>query len=311
MEMNNFTLRAQQVLALARKEADNFNHNYVGTEHLVLALLQLSDADFALGLGNKLMGQVNLVRLGVEAVNDENPDVMRERVLLLDGEIDLAVHSYKDLPTAITAGLVIAAVPPRDALHDVLVSDDEVDLAALPSSYRIGTSSPRRAAQFRYFCSGVTVHPLRGNVPTRLAKLEEGELDAVVLAPAGLRRLNIEPEHAIDLPVERFVPAPAQGALAVQVREGSDAEKLVAPIDHAESRLAVDAERAFLRAIGAGCHTPAAAYATVSNRKIRLTAQLFSDDGLRMVDGVREGGDSTELGKQLAGELKSRLSQPS
>jgi hydroxymethylbilane synthase len=226
---------------------------------------------------------------------------------LLSGEIDLAVHSYKDLPTAITPGLIVAAVPLRDALHDVLVSDGEADLAALPAGYRIGTSSPRRAAQFRYFCSGVTVHTLRGNVTTRLAKLEEGELDAVVLAAAGLRRLHIEPEHSIALPVERFVPAPAQGALAVQVREGSEAGQLVAPIDHAESRLAVEAERAFLRAIGAGCHTPAAAYATITNGKIHLTAQLFSDDGLSMVDGMREGVDPMTLGKQLADDLTMRL----
>jgi len=226
---------------------------------------------------------------------------------LLDNQIDLAVHSYKDLPTAVTPGLAIAAIPPREALHDVLVSDDEIDLAALPAGYRIGTSSPRRAAQFRYFCGGVTVHALRGNVPTRIAKLEEGELDAVVLAAAGLRRLNIRPRHAIDLPVERFVPAPAQGALAVQVREGSEAERLVAPIDHAESRLAVDAERAYLHAIGAGCHTPASAFATISNGAIRLTAQLFSDDGSRMVDGVAEGVDPDLLGKKMAGELKNRL----
>ena len=226
---------------------------------------------------------------------------------LLRGEIDLAVHSYKDLPTAVTPGLTVAAVAPRDAIHDVLVSDDEVDLAALPWGFRIGTSSPRRSAQFRYFCSGVVTHGLRGNVPTRLAKLEDGELDAVVLAAAGLRRLNITPQHAIDLPLARFVPAPAQGALAVQVREGSETEPIAAAIDHAESRIAVDAERAFLRAIGAGCHTPAAAFAVVSEGKIHLTAQLFTDDGLRMVTGDQEGTDPHALGKQLAGELKTKL----
>ncbi len=227
---------------------------------------------------------------------------------LLDGEIDLAVHSYKDLPTAITPGLTIAAVPHREVAHDVLVSDGEVDLAALPAGFRIGTSSPRRAAQFRYLCRGVVVGPLRGNVPTRLEKLETGELDAVVLAAAGLLRLNLRPRHAIDLPVERFVPAPAQGALAVQVRAGSDIAEVVQTIDHAESRLAVDAERAFLRAIGAGCHTPAAALARVANGRIRMTAQLFSDDGLRMADGTGEGVDPELLGKKLADELRLRIS---
>jgi hydroxymethylbilane synthase len=226
---------------------------------------------------------------------------------LLHGEIDLAVHSYKDLPTAGTSGLTVAAVPPRELPHDVLVCDGEVDLSALPSAYRIGTSSPRRAAQFRYFCHGVVTVALRGNVPTRLAKLEEGALDAVVLAAAGLRRLHIAPEHTIDLPVTRFVPAPAQGALAVQVREGSEAQTFVKVIDHAESRLAVDAERAFLSAIGAGCHTPAAALATIVNGRICLAAQLFSDDGLFMVNGGQEGVDPGVLGKQLADDLKVKL----
>jgi hydroxymethylbilane synthase len=226
---------------------------------------------------------------------------------LLQDEIDLAVHSYKDLPTAVTPELTIAATPPRELPHDVLVCDGEMDLTALPTGFRIGTSSPRRAAQFRYFCHGVITLGLRGNVPTRLAKLEEGTLDAVVLAAAGLRRLNIAPPHAIHLPVARFVPAPAQGALAVQVREGTEIQTLVSAIDHAESRLAVDAERAFLSAIGAGCHTPAAALATISNGQIHLTAQLFSDDGLRMVHGEQEGIDPMVLGKQLADDLKSKL----
>ncbi len=229
-----------------------------------------------------------------------------EQALLRD-EIDLAVHSYKDLPTAITPGLTIAAVPPREFPHDVLVCDGEVDLTALPAGFRIGTSSPRRAAQFRYFCAGVTIHPLRGNVPTRLAKLEDGELDAVVLAAAGLRRLQIAPHHAIDLPVARFVPAPAQGALAVQVRKGCEMEQIVAPINHMESRLAVDSERAFLSTIGAGCHTPAAALATIVNGQIHLIAHLFSDDGLRMVNGNQQGTDPLALGKQLAEVLKLKL----
>ena len=228
---------------------------------------------------------------------------------LLRGDIDLAVHSYKDLPTAVTPGLTIAAVPPRELPHDVLVCDGEVDLTALPAGYRIGTSSPRRAAQFRYFCHGVVTFGLRGNVPTRLASLEEGTLDAVVLAAAGLQRLNIVPPHAIDLPAARFVPAPAQGALAVQVREGSEAQNLVSSINHKQSRLAADAERAFLNAIGAGCHTPAAALATVAQGTIHLTAQLFSDDGVRMVTGNHVGADPIVVGIELADELKMKLTR--
>lgn len=227
---------------------------------------------------------------------------------LLRGEIDLAVHSYKDLPTAITPGLVIAAVPPRGAAHDVLISRQPVQLDGIPQGFCVGTSSPRRAAQIRWFCGGsVSIRPVRGNVPTRLGKVESGDLDAVVLASAGLQRLGSLPKHAIDLPLDRFVPAPGQGALAVQVRSGDLAEGLVAALDHQETRLAVDSERAFLHAIGAGCHTPAAALATMDNGRIRLTAQLFSDDGLRMVQESGEDGDGIKLARILAGRMKQAL----
>jgi len=226
---------------------------------------------------------------------------------LLAGEIDLAVHSYKDLPTAITPGLVVAAIPAREVAHDVLVSKEALDLDAVPAGYRIGTSSPRRTAQIHWFCGAVAVESLRGNVPTRLAKVDKGELDAVVLAAAGLQRLNLRPQHEIDLPLDRFVPAPAQGALAVQTRDENEIRTLVAAIEHRESRLAVEAEREFLRAIGAGCHTPAAAYATAEGPGIRLTAQLFSDDGARMAQRRDTARDGAALAQKLAASLQSEL----
>lgn len=225
---------------------------------------------------------------------------------LLERRIDFAVHSYKDLPTAPTAGLAIAAVPLRQAVHDVLLTRVPVALDNLPAGFKVGTSSPRRSAQLRRLAD-VAVVPIRGNVPTRVAKLERENLDGVVLAAAGLRRLDIRHEPRIDLPAERLVPAPAQGALAVQTREGGDAAEIVRPLEHAPSRSAVEAERAFLRGINAGCHTPAAALAAVDGRAVSVHAQLFSDDGERLVEGVETGTDAQSVGLALARRLLHEL----
>ncbi len=227
----------------------------------------------------------------------------------LAGErIDFAVHSYKDLPTAVTSGLTIAAIPPREIVHDVLVTREAVDLDGLPAGFKLGTSSPRRIAQFKRH-DDVEIVPTRGNVPTRIAKLEREDLDGVVLAGAGVKRLGIEVSHAIELPVDRFMPAPAQGALAIQTRAGDDAAELVRVMDDVETRRRVEAERAFLRGINAGCHTPAAALAHISGDGISLHAQLFSDDYLRVVEGVETGADAEDVGRRMAerllGELKA------
>lgn len=225
---------------------------------------------------------------------------------LLDGRIDFAVHSYKDLPTAATPGLTIAAVPAREAPHDVLVTHQPVDLSNLPRRIRLGTSSPRRAAQFRRLAD-VQIVPIRGNVLTRISKVEQGGLDGVVLAAAGLRRLGLRPPNLIDLPIDRFVPAPAQGALAVQVREGDSTVALLAVIEHNPSRRSVEAERSFLRHLHAGCHTPVGALATMNGNTIALHGQLFSDDGLRMVEGVETGHDPDSVGSRLAKRLAHEL----
>jgi hydroxymethylbilane synthase len=232
---------------------------------------------------------------------------------LLEGRIDFAVHSYKDLPTAATPGVMIAAVPTREVPHDVLVTREPVDLSNLPRRIRLGTSSPRRAAQFRRLAD-VQIVPVRGNVPTRIAQVGRGGLDGVVLAAAGLRRLGLQPPNLIDLPVDRFVPAPAQGALTVPVREVDAIAALLAVIEHDSSRRAVEAERSFLRNLHAGCHTPVGALATVSGTVITLHGQLFSDDGLRMVEAVETGDDPRTVGarlaERLAQELHDRQSEP-
>lgn len=225
---------------------------------------------------------------------------------LTDKRIDFAVHSYKDLQTATTAGLVIAAIPAREVVHDVLVTREPVRLDRLPPDFRLGTSSPRRAAQFRQL--GVTtIVPLRGNVPTRIAKIESENLDGVVLAAAGLKRLGIEPPHCADLPTDRFVPAPAQGALAIQTRADDVAADIVKVLDDPTTRRCITAERSFLGTINAGCHVPVAALAHVEGDTVSLHAQLFSDDGLRLAEGVEKGKNpertGTILGERLLLEL--------
>ncbi len=220
--------------------------------------------------------------------------------------IDFAVHSYKDLPTAVTEGLVIAAIPGREMVHDILVTREAVDLDHLPAGFRLGTSSPRRAAQFRRL-GAVEIVAIRGNVPTRISKIEKQGLDGVVLAGAGVKRLGIKVPHSIDLPTDRFVPAPAQGALAIQARAESPASELVGVLDDAESRRRVSAERSFLGGINAGCHTPVGALAHIHGPSVSLHGQLFSDDGARVIEGVEVGEEPEAVGVRLAQRLIAGL----
>jgi hydroxymethylbilane synthase len=229
---------------------------------------------------------------------------------LIAAEIDVAVHSYKDLPSLSPDGLTIAAVPPREVVHDLLVTREPADLEALPAGFRVGTSSPRRTALLRRL-PGVEILPLRGNVPTRLEKLEQGEYDGIVCAAAGLRRLGLEPAHAIVMPPQRFVPAPAQGALAIQTRAGDGAAAVVAVLEHAETRRTVDAERAFLARIEAGCQTPLGAWARLESGGIELCGQLFSDDGVHMAEGAETGDDPVAVGQKLADRLLADLRERS
>lgn len=221
-------------------------------------------------------------------------------------DIDIAVHSYKDLQTAVTRGLTIAATPPRAAVHDVLLTRRAETLAALPPGARIGTNSPRRGAQLRQLLDCEIV-PIRGNVPTRIRKLAEAELDAIVLAAAGLERLGIDFPRTLALSLEQMLPAPAQGALAVQTRMNDPAADVVRVLDDAVTRQQVSAERALLAQLGAGCHTPVAAHAVVAGATVTLTARLFSDDGTRFVAGSEQGSDAEAVGRQLADRLRAEL----
>jgi hydroxymethylbilane synthase len=192
---------------------------------------------------------------------------------LLAGAIDVAVHSLKDLPTAPRGGLSIAAVLARGDARDCLLTRHPGGLAGLPFGASIGTSSPRRAAQLAVARPDLTARPIRGNVDTRLRRLRAGEYDGLLLAAVGLDRLGISIEDADRLPLDLMLPAPGQGALVLQVRDADEELKeQLGAVDHWATRIAVDAERDLLRAIGGGCLAPLGAYAVVDDDQLRLQA---------------------------------------
>jgi hydroxymethylbilane synthase len=227
------------------------------------------------------------------------------REALLGGEVDLAVHSLKDLPTGPAAGIVLAAVPPRDDPRDALVARDRAKLADLPAGARIGTGSPRRAAQLLGLRADLRCVPIRGNANTRLGKVGEGELDGVVLALAGLARIGYVNAITQVFEPEEMLPAPGQGALAVECRDGEPelAALLQAVTDHA-SMAAVTAERSLLEALEAGCSAPVGAYAA-GTEQLRMQAAVMSADGSRVLraHGGAPVADARQLGRDLAAEL--------
>ena len=226
---------------------------------------------------------------------------------LLEGRVGVAVHSLKDLPIRDNTGIVTAAILSRDDPRDALVSAHEGGLASLPSGATVGTSSPRRRAQILAFRDDLVIEPVRGNVETRVSKAVDGSLDAVVLAAAGLNRLGLT-EHVRELlPIETFLPAPGQGALAVQCREDDhEVRALLALIDEPAVRAEVNAERAFLSALGGGCSLPVGALARhVEGAPLELhgfVGALNSGGSIR-VSSV--GEDPLELGRALAEEAFS------
>jgi hydroxymethylbilane synthase len=232
------------------------------------------------------------------------------RAALLDGDIDVAVHSYKDLPTGDAAGIVIAAVPRREDPRDALVARDGLMLGQLPAGSRIGTGSPRRAAQLRALGLGFEIVPMRGNVDTRLRRVGEGAVDAVVLALAGLRRLGRDAEVTEILDPIQVLPAPGQGALAVECRV-SDAGALAAlrVIEDSDTRSAVTAERAVLAELEAGCTAPVAALAEIAEGddgpEVFLRGSVTAPDGSRAVRLSSTGPvtDAEGVGRRLAAEL--------
>ena len=226
---------------------------------------------------------------------------------LLECRIDIAVHSYKDLPVAETKGLTVAAIPSRAPVEDALCARDGLTLAGLPSGASVGTSSVRRTAQLRALRADLDYRPLRGNVPTRLTRVASGELAAVVLARAGLERLGLADRITEVFPVSSVLPAPAQGALALQARAADDMlARRLAVLDHAGTRRAVATERAVLHMLRGGCAVPVGALARIEGPNVAVAAGVVAPEGDRSVR-VRVVGTSPErTGAEAARQLLAR-----
>ncbi len=242
-------------------------------------------------------------------------------IALEKGQIDAAVHSLKDVPSDLAAGFTIAAVLPRAAIEDVLVTAQPFTLETLPQGARVGTSSVRRAAQLKFLRPDVEIVEIRGNVPTRVKKvLGENALDAVLLAAAGLLRLGLlnanlsrihiaeQTLHALVLDPCKFLPAAGQGAIAIECRAGDEAAvQTVRSLNHAETEARVTAEREFLKILGAGCQTPVGAHTWIKDRQLHMAVRVFNEDDLSRPPIEREADRPLHEAKQLAADLAARL----
>lgn len=247
----------------------------------------------------------------LSAIGDKGLFVTEIEDAMRAGRVDMAVHSAKDLPSELPPDMTLAAIPAREDPRDALVSLGGATLAALPAGAHIGTSSLRRACQLRAIRPDLRITDLRGNVDTRLRKLHEGHYDAIVLAAAGLRRLGLEDQISELLDPTVMLPAVAQGALGIETRAGDAATReLLALLDHAPTRSAVEAERAFLARIGGGCQVPIAAYAWLEGATITLSGLIGARDG-RVVRGTLAGpvDQPAALGSALAEHLLDRGGQ--
>ena len=221
-------------------------------------------------------------------------------------QIDLAVHSMKDLPTDLPPQFEIAAVPAREDPRDALCSTKYASIEDLPHAARVGTSSLRREAQLRAVRPDLVVHPLRGNVDTRLRKLEAGEYDAVILAAAGLRRLGKTELIRQIISPEVMCPAAGQGALAIEIRAADRARDALVCLDDRASRSETECERALLRTLGGGCQVPIGASAKLREGKLHLEAVVASPDGKLLLRESLEGENATALGEDVGGKLLGR-----
>jgi hydroxymethylbilane synthase len=285
----------------------------VGTRRSLLALTQTNwvvaqlkklapEADFELHeivtKGDRIL-DVTLSKVGGKGLF-----VKEIEQSLYDKETDFAVHSLKDMPAELPDGLVIGAIPKRVDPRDVLLSKNGKTLDELPQGALIGTSSLRRAAQLLAYRPDLRIESVRGNIDTRIRKLEEGNFDAIVLAAAGLERVEWKGTISQFLPVEISLPAVGQGALAIECR--ADDEKtlsLLRLLDDQPTRLAVSAERSFLHKMQGGCQVPIAAYATVDAGVVTLTGLVGAPDGTQMCKSVASGSDPIEVGLQVAEDV--------
>ena len=226
---------------------------------------------------------------------------------LLRGQVDVAVHSFKDLPTQPTPGLTLGCVTRRLDPRDALVSREGLSLDKLPPGARVGTSSPRRSAQLRALRPDLSLVDMRGNLDTRLRKVAAGTVETAVVAAAGLLRLGWGERITEFIPPEICLPAVGQGALALEMREGdNELAEMLAALDHPPTRRAIAAERAFLEALGGGCHYPIAALGEMVGQRLLLRGLVASPTGERVLRDTGEGEDPEATGRALARKLLAR-----
>jgi hydroxymethylbilane synthase len=287
----------------------------IGTRGSALALWQ---SRHVAGLLARILPGLAVELVEISSLGDRVTDVPLSHVegtgfftasieqALLANEVDIAVHSYKDLPVVSTPGLVVAAVPQRGPVEDVLCARDRKTLATLAPGARVGTCSARRTAQVRMLRDDLELLPLRGNVPTRVKRIDD-DLDAIVLARAGLVRLELDAAISEVFTIARMLPAPAQGAMAIQCRAGErDLILRLSALNHEPTRRAVDAERAMLHALGGGCSVPVGGLAHVTDAGVDLTAGAFSLAANPPVRARQIGSDPIEVGKRAAHDLITR-----
>lgn len=249
-------------------------------------------------LGDRLPPQMRGETDGKGSFTEDIEDLLAKR------ELDLAVHSLKDLSVDMREGLEIGATPPRGDPRDALISAGGVELLALPRGAAVGTSSIRRKAQLLSLRSDLNVADVHGNVETRVRKMTELNLAGVVLAAAGLDRLSMGERISQRFPVDEVVPSAGQGTIAVQVRRGDgEVERLVSRINDDDTMRASECERAFARAIGGDCYVPAGAHATVNGRSLTLVGMIASPDGRAVLKRTATSADSVALGESLGQEL--------
>ncbi|WP_304361578.1 hydroxymethylbilane synthase [Collimonas fungivorans] len=230
-------------------------------------------------------------------------------VAMAEGRADLAVHSLKDMPMELPPGFVLSAVLEREDPRDAFVSNDYASLEQLPAGAIVGTSSLRRQALIAARFPLLQIKPLRGNLGTRLAKLDRGEYAAIILAAAGLKRLGLADRITAPIEPEQSLPAPGQGAMAIEIRaDRADLQEILAPLNHLPTELAVTAERTLSRAFGGSCQVPLAAFATIDGDQMRLRAMIATPDGLRVAVADASGAaDAPEmLGETIAAALEAQ-----
>jgi hydroxymethylbilane synthase len=286
----------------------------IGSRGSVLALWQAEHVQARLGrLGHEATIRVitttgdRILDRRLEAVGGKGAFLKEIEEAMLGGDVDLAVHSLKDVPTALPEGLRLCAVLERADPRDALLSRDGPGLKKLPAGARVGTTSLRRRAQVAALRPDLVLQDLRGNVDTRIRRLREGAFDAILLAVAGLERLGRRDEATEILEPDLFLPAPGQGAIALECRQGDAAvEAATAPLDHPQTAREVTAERALLAGLQGGCNVPLGAYAVEEDGSVRLTAFVARPDGSGLLRGQASDRDPRRAGAALAEQLLAR-----